>query len=983
MDIITLALAKLYTKNTVIGMGAIKGSPCMISSIVDNLDGTHDITFSWKDASDVTHTGTLTVSNGETPTISVQPITNGNRVTFSTTNPSQSVSYDVKNGVNGVSIALANVDDNNHLILRLTDGTTIDCGLIKTVKGEDGFSPTVTATRVSDGVEINITDKSGTTEAKVDDGISPTVRVQRNPSNNGVIITTTDAEGTTTATINDGSVASNVNYETAVTNKPKINNVEVSGNKTLNEYGINIPTKNSQLLNDSGFITASDIPSVDSSLSQVSENAVQNKIITNELRQTQSTLNDTITDVGANTTAIGILNGNSTVVGSVDKKISDALANLDRLTKQIVNELPDVADAVENVIYLVPTDDVYVQWTIVDDGLGGKEWARLGTTDVDLSGYYNKTQTDELLGEKQNTITGAVSTVTSMNVSANRVMVSDANGKVSASTITTTELEALDDVSDNIQTQLDNKQDKLTFDTTPTAQSSNPVTSDGIKTSLDEKQDVLTFDNVPTENSNNVVKSGGVYSELAKKQDVIQYTELPTASVDLLDKVYQYIGVTNTDYTNGVFYKCVLDEDTATYVWKEAVENNYVVDPNYVHTDNNFTNALKTKLDGIEDNAQVNVQADWEEDDTTSDAYIVNKPTLGSVAEKDFTTNVRPNDSGIPDSNAIYHAITSAVSSIWKPHGNITVSELLPSLLIEENIGNIYNVTDSGITTQYFINGAGQTINAGDSVGIISAGSNQIMFNLMGNILDFDDYQKKELTTAIEGATTVEGVLSALSSGKVSTNLISSDASASNKLVSASVLNNRVREVFRIPYNMTITNFLARFVSVGIHVGEVFIEGNIGGTAVNSWCSYEANIISVTDSYVGNIKITNLSNGTEFLYKSYNTGSFNWVLVTERDLPLVKYLYCDGASYTSLNDLLSVVVTSIGQIASSGGSAGTFNGVWTGKSHFSIQWACSSFISASNWSGWFSLTLENSWENHFIYSNSVVNSVITTHRVIV
>ena len=109
--------------------------------------------------------------------------------------------------------------------------------------------------------------------------------------------------------------------------------------------------------------------------------------------------------------------------------------------------------------------------------------------------------------------------------------------------------------------------------------------------------------------------------------------------------------------------------------------------------------------------------------------------------------------------------------------------------------------------------------------------------------------------------------------------IIPSDASASNKLVSTSLLNNRVREVFRIPYNMTITNFLARFVNIGIHVGEVFIEGNIGGTAVNSWCSYEANIVSITNEYVGNIKITDLSNGTEFLYKSYNTGSFNWVLV--------------------------------------------------------------------------------------------------------
>ena len=51
------------------------------------------------------------------------------------------------------------------------------------------------------------------------------------------------------------------------------------------------------------------------------------------------------------------------------------------------------------------------------------------------------------------------------------------------------------------------------------------------------------------------------------------------------------------------------------------------------------------------------------------------------------------------------------------------------------------------------------------------------------DIVDLDAYQKKELTTAIEGANTVEGALGALSSGKVSTDLVPADASASNKLV--------------------------------------------------------------------------------------------------------------------------------------------------------------------------------------------------------
>ena len=43
-------------------------------------------------------------------------------------------------------------------------------------------------------------------------------------------------------------------------------------------------------------------------------------------------------------------------------------------------------------------------------------------------------------------------------------------------------------------------------------------------------------------------------------------------------------------------------------------------------SENDFTNTLKTKLDGIETGAQVNVNADWNA--TTGDAEILNKPTI-------------------------------------------------------------------------------------------------------------------------------------------------------------------------------------------------------------------------------------------------------------------------------------------------------------------------------------------------------------------
>ena len=52
---------------------------------------------------------------------------------------------------------------------------------------------------------------------------------------------------------------------------------------------------------------------------------------------------------------------------------------------------------------------------------------------------------------------------------------------------------------------------------------------------------------------------------------------------------------------------------------------------------NDYTTAEKTKLAGIAEKAEVNVQSDWSVTDTTSDAYIKNKPTIPSEVIVDST----------------------------------------------------------------------------------------------------------------------------------------------------------------------------------------------------------------------------------------------------------------------------------------------------------------------------------------------------------
>lgn len=68
-----------------------------------------------------------------------------------------------------------------------------------------------------------------------------------------------------------------------------------------------------------------------------------------------------------------------------------------------------------------------------------------------------KQYVDSNLSSKQNTITGAATTITTSNLTTSRVLISDTSGKVAVSTVTSTELGYLDGVESNIQNQLDGK----------------------------------------------------------------------------------------------------------------------------------------------------------------------------------------------------------------------------------------------------------------------------------------------------------------------------------------------------------------------------------------------------------------------------------------------------------------------------------------------------------------------------------------------
>lgn len=78
---------------------------------------------------------------------------------------------------------------------------------------------------------------------------------------------------------------------------------------------------------------------------------------------------------------------------------------------------------------------------------------------------------------------------------------------------------------------------------------------------------LMQFDTEPTMNSKRAVTSHGLYVTL--KEHEVQVPVLPAATSTNVGRIYQYIGDTTENYTNGKFYQNVLDSTSGTYSWIE------------------------------------------------------------------------------------------------------------------------------------------------------------------------------------------------------------------------------------------------------------------------------------------------------------------------------------------------------------------------------------------------------------------------------
>lgn len=94
--------------------------------------------------------------------------------------------------------------------------------------------------------------------------------------------------------------------------------------------------------------------------------------------------------------------------------------------------------------------------------------------------------------------------------------------------------------------------------------------------------------------------------------------------------------------------------------------------------------------------------------------------------------------------------IGTEISAVYKPGGNKTAAELTSALLVEANLGKVYNLTTDATTTSDWVDGAGETVKAGTDVGIVAIddnGTTVYKFNAYSVKIDLSGY--KTVQTAV------------------------------------------------------------------------------------------------------------------------------------------------------------------------------------------------------------------------------------------
>ena len=245
-------------------------------------------------------------------------------------------------------------------------------------------------------------------EKKVNSEITQIKQKNLNQDNSISTLETNLQNEITRATNKENELSSRCDgYDSHISNKNNPHNV------TKTQIGLNnvenLPIDNTPTLNSENYVKSGGVfNALENKVDKIEGKGLSDENFTYEEKTKLSNLknyDDTeiVNKVNKNTSAINILNSDSTVNGSVDNKIKNALLDVSGLQFNVVEELPTVGE--NGIIYFVLNNSVNEGKNYYDEYIWvNNEFELLGqtVTEIDLSNYHTKAEISALLSSKAN-----------------------------------------------------------------------------------------------------------------------------------------------------------------------------------------------------------------------------------------------------------------------------------------------------------------------------------------------------------------------------------------------------------------------------------------------------------------------------------------------------------------------------------------------------------------------------------------------------
>ena len=359
-----------------------------------------------------------------------------------------------------------------------------------------------------------------------------------------------------------------------------------------------------------------------------------------------------------------------------------------------VAELPTASADTMNKIYLVPTTnpqqqnvkDEYITISLTDQGTTTYSWEQIGSTAIDLSGYYTSAQTDTAITNALNTALASYSTTLQMNTAISTAL---------NNYYTKTETDTMLNGKENTISDLSTIRSGAAAGATAYQKPSGGIPSTDLTAELQAA--LASFITKTVNDLTNYYLKSDTYTKAEVQQLVdavkqftyVSVAELPTASADTMNKIY-LVPTTNPQQQNvkdEYITISLTDQGTTTYSWEQIGSTAIDLSGYYTsaQTDTAITNALNTALASYSTTAQMNA--------------AIAAAILPYYTKTEIDTLLAGKENTISDLSTIRSGAAAGATAYQKPSGGIPSTDLTAEL--QAALASFITKTVNDLTNYY------------------------------------------------------------------------------------------------------------------------------------------------------------------------------------------------------------------------------------------------------------------------------------------